>query len=317
MVVSPFVRKHYVSHIPMDHTAVIKFVENRFIGSSAHLTARDAAQPNLLDFFDFQSVPWATPPSPPNPVTARIARLQSVHADEHGSVAEAQNWGSSLWSNNVLDIQAADLVFLPPGRGADLPDQAFVGVPFNAIGVDLVLERLRGQHNGFVQEPLVTTDVKLQLSLAIAPAGDCIGVMHEGTSTGIVETLYCLEQSLRLMQLVVYRPFCCLRSAIIFNSLREQCDMTRPTFGCGSRFCGSAMFHQGKYQTADAVPGNLDTNTEQQEGDDPHDSIGSLGRDLPRDQRCIRVSEIHQYTKHDDGDENAEVSEEIRNEPVC
>ena len=45
MVISPFTRKHYVSHIPMDHTAIIKFVENRFIGSSAHLTARDAAQP--------------------------------------------------------------------------------------------------------------------------------------------------------------------------------------------------------------------------------------------------------------------------------
>jgi hypothetical protein len=47
----------------MDHTAVIKFVENRFIGSSAHLTARDAAQPNLLEFFDFTKIPWATPPS--------------------------------------------------------------------------------------------------------------------------------------------------------------------------------------------------------------------------------------------------------------
>ena len=66
-VVSPFVRKHYVSHIPMDHTAIIKFVENRFIGPSAHLTARDAAQPNLLDFFDFTNKPWATPPAPPTP----------------------------------------------------------------------------------------------------------------------------------------------------------------------------------------------------------------------------------------------------------
>ncbi|MBS1803650.1 MAG: hypothetical protein JST28_09795 [Acidobacteria bacterium] len=63
MVISPFTRKHYVSHIPMDHTAVIRFVESRFIGSSAHLTARDAAQPNLLDFFDFNAVPWSTPPS--------------------------------------------------------------------------------------------------------------------------------------------------------------------------------------------------------------------------------------------------------------
>jgi hypothetical protein len=54
----------------MDHTAVIKFVENRFIGSAAHLTARDAAQPNLLEFFDFTGIPWATPPTPPVPVTA-------------------------------------------------------------------------------------------------------------------------------------------------------------------------------------------------------------------------------------------------------
>lgn len=67
-IVSPFTRKHYVSHTPMDHTAVIKFVEDRFIGNGAHLTARDAAQPNLLEFFDFSKVPWATPPSPPTPV---------------------------------------------------------------------------------------------------------------------------------------------------------------------------------------------------------------------------------------------------------
>ncbi|MGH9617032.1 MAG: alkaline phosphatase family protein, partial [Acidobacteriaceae bacterium] len=70
MVISPFTRRHYVSHIPMDHTAVIKFVENRFIGPSAHLTARDAAQPNLLDFFDFNAVPWATPPTPPAPYSS-------------------------------------------------------------------------------------------------------------------------------------------------------------------------------------------------------------------------------------------------------
>jgi phospholipase C len=63
MIVSPFTRRHYVSHTPMDHTAVIKFVESRFINSSAHLTAHDAAQPDLLEFFDFSSIPWATPPT--------------------------------------------------------------------------------------------------------------------------------------------------------------------------------------------------------------------------------------------------------------
>jgi phospholipase C len=71
IVISPYTRRHYVSHLPLDHTAVIKFVENRFIGGSAHLTARDAAQPNLLDFFDFTGKPWATPPTPPTPVTAQ------------------------------------------------------------------------------------------------------------------------------------------------------------------------------------------------------------------------------------------------------
>ena len=69
MVISPFTRKHFVSHTPMDHTAILKFVENRFIGSSAHLTARDNAQPNLLEFFDFATTPWATPPTPPAPVS--------------------------------------------------------------------------------------------------------------------------------------------------------------------------------------------------------------------------------------------------------
>ena len=69
IIISPFTRRHYVSHTPMDHTAVIKFVENRFIGASAHLTARDAAQPNLLEFFDFNKIPWSTPPTPPAPVT--------------------------------------------------------------------------------------------------------------------------------------------------------------------------------------------------------------------------------------------------------
>ncbi len=68
IVISPYVRKHYVSHVPMDHTAVIRFVENRFLGG-ASLTGRDAAQPNMFDFFDFNTIPWLTPPMPPAAVT--------------------------------------------------------------------------------------------------------------------------------------------------------------------------------------------------------------------------------------------------------
>ena len=60
-IVSPFARRHYVGHKAMDHTAVIHFVEERF--NLPPLTKRDAAQPSLLDFFDFTGQPWATPPA--------------------------------------------------------------------------------------------------------------------------------------------------------------------------------------------------------------------------------------------------------------
>ena len=69
LVISPFTRRHFVSHIPMDHTAITKFVETRFVPSSANLTPHEAAQPNLLDFFDFTNTPWATPPTPPTPAS--------------------------------------------------------------------------------------------------------------------------------------------------------------------------------------------------------------------------------------------------------
>ncbi len=61
LVVSPFARRHYVGHTAMDHTAILHFLEERF--SLPALTKRDAAQPDLLDFFDFTNKPWATPPS--------------------------------------------------------------------------------------------------------------------------------------------------------------------------------------------------------------------------------------------------------------
>jgi hypothetical protein len=68
----------------MDHTAVIRIVESRFVGSSAHLTARDAAQPNLLEFFDFTNVPWATPPMPPIPASPQTTGQNSCHAESMG-----------------------------------------------------------------------------------------------------------------------------------------------------------------------------------------------------------------------------------------
>jgi phospholipase C len=63
IMVSPFANKNSVSHIARDHTSILKLIEQRFnLGS---LTARDAVQPNMDEFFDFVNAPWKTPPSPP------------------------------------------------------------------------------------------------------------------------------------------------------------------------------------------------------------------------------------------------------------
>jgi phospholipase C len=63
IVISPFTKANYVSHTVMDYTAILKFIETRF--NLPSLTARDAAQPDMAEFFDFVNVPWATPPTPP------------------------------------------------------------------------------------------------------------------------------------------------------------------------------------------------------------------------------------------------------------
>jgi phospholipase C len=63
MVISPFAKKNFVSLTPMDYTAYLRFIE---AGVCPHsLTARDAAMPDMTEFFDFTNKPWATPPSPP------------------------------------------------------------------------------------------------------------------------------------------------------------------------------------------------------------------------------------------------------------
>jgi phospholipase C len=65
VVVSPFAKKNFVSHTPMDFTAALRFIETRF--NLPPLTARDASMPDMTEFFDFSTAggPWATPPTPP------------------------------------------------------------------------------------------------------------------------------------------------------------------------------------------------------------------------------------------------------------
>ena len=63
IVISPFTKPGYVSHNNADLTAILKFIEVRY--GLASLTARDAAQPDMSEFFDFTNAPNANPPDPP------------------------------------------------------------------------------------------------------------------------------------------------------------------------------------------------------------------------------------------------------------
>jgi phospholipase C len=67
IVVSPFTKPNYVSHTPMDYTAILKLIETRF--SLPSLTKRDAAQPDMTEFFDFANAPLTIPPFPPDQPT--------------------------------------------------------------------------------------------------------------------------------------------------------------------------------------------------------------------------------------------------------
>jgi phospholipase C len=63
IVVSPFAKPHYTSHVPMDSTAILKFIETRFGVPS--LTNRDANANDMSDFFDFVSPPRVALPTLP------------------------------------------------------------------------------------------------------------------------------------------------------------------------------------------------------------------------------------------------------------
>jgi phospholipase C len=77
VVVSPFAKKNFVSHKVMDYTAMLKLIEERF--NLPALTARDAAQPSMADeFFDFNSAPWKTPPTPPDQITTGACYLDHL-----------------------------------------------------------------------------------------------------------------------------------------------------------------------------------------------------------------------------------------------
>ncbi len=63
VVVSPYAKAHFVSHVVYDHTSILRFIETRF-GLPA-LTQRDALADPMLGMFDFTKIAFANPPSLP------------------------------------------------------------------------------------------------------------------------------------------------------------------------------------------------------------------------------------------------------------
>ena len=63
LVLSPYTKRHYVSHAIADTTAILKLIETRF--SLPALNQRDASRIDMTTFFDFNNPPWMTPPTLP------------------------------------------------------------------------------------------------------------------------------------------------------------------------------------------------------------------------------------------------------------
>jgi phospholipase C len=61
IVVSPWAKKDYVSHVVHDHTSFLRLIETKW--NLPALTARDANASNLLDCVDFSQPAFATPPT--------------------------------------------------------------------------------------------------------------------------------------------------------------------------------------------------------------------------------------------------------------
>ena len=74
VVVSPFARKNYVSHVVHDHTSILRLVEHKW--NLPALTNRDGAADNLLDSLDLHAPPaFLTPPRLPTPKNTTGAPL--------------------------------------------------------------------------------------------------------------------------------------------------------------------------------------------------------------------------------------------------
>lgn len=78
MVISPWVKPHFVSHNPRELTSILKLIETTF--NVPPLTKRDGWADDMSEFFDFTQQPiWRTPPSlPTQPTNGLCDQSQEV-----------------------------------------------------------------------------------------------------------------------------------------------------------------------------------------------------------------------------------------------
>ena len=82
VVVSPFSKPNFVSHVPHDHTSITRFIEARF--DLPALTGRDANSTPPFEFFDFEHPAFLTPPTLPEaPIDEdQLAECQGAPNDD-------------------------------------------------------------------------------------------------------------------------------------------------------------------------------------------------------------------------------------------
>ena len=81
VIVSPYAKRNYVSHVTHDHTSVLKFIETKW--NLGALTYRDANADNLLDSLNLHAPPGVPPAAGAAAAGAR-RRARHVHARRSG-----------------------------------------------------------------------------------------------------------------------------------------------------------------------------------------------------------------------------------------
>jgi phospholipase C len=123
VVISPWARPRFASHVVEDHTSITRFIEAVF--DLPALTARDANSPALLDMFDFDHAPALLHP-PAAPVAGKGGcKGDLVLSSEEPSYPSASPLTIHIGWTNAKTPSAHDRigVYKYPRAGADVPTE--------------------------------------------------------------------------------------------------------------------------------------------------------------------------------------------------